>query len=145
MNEVQCFDEGVAIALKYVLENPDTLLVVTADHETGGLQYKKNWETNYKKIVSRDNGHSSEPVPVIAFGAKADLFPKRVDTKDWTPTDWAEYIRGERAGTDYSYQNRQTGILIGKAMGFEKFGDLNGNGILDPDTESDSVITTVMP
>ena len=31
MNEVQCFDEGVAIAVKYVLEHPDTLLVISAD------------------------------------------------------------------------------------------------------------------
>ena len=141
LNEIQCFDEGVAIALKYVLENPDTLLVVTADHETGGLQYRPNWDTNYKKIKSGTDGHSSEPVPVIAFGAKADLFPKRVDTSNWTPTDWAEYVAGERKDTDYSYQNRQTGILIGKAMGFEKFGDLNANGILDPDSESDSIVT----
>ncbi len=141
LNEVQCFDEGVAIAIKYVLENPDTLLVITADHETGALLYKSNWENNYKRIVSQDNGHSKEPVPVIAFGAKADLFPKRADTTGWTVKDWAAYVDGSRKGTDYSYQNRQTGINIGKAMGFNKFGDLNGNGVLDPDTESDSVVT----
>ena len=141
LNEIQCFDEGVAIALKYVLENPDTLLVITADHETGGLEYRKNWETNYKKIKSSTNNHSSKPVPVMAFGAKADLFPKREDTSGWTPTDWADYVAGEKKGVDYSYQNRQTGILIGKAMGFDKFGDLNANGVLDPDTESDSIVT----
>ncbi|MBO4859439.1 MAG: alkaline phosphatase [Treponema sp.] len=147
LNEVQCFDEGVAIALKYVLENPDTLLIVTADHETGAITYKKGWDTNYKKIVSTDTGHSSEPVPVYAFGAKADLWSdcKPEDTSAWTATDWANYVAGTREGTDYSYQNRQTGIRIGKAMGFEKYGDLNANGVLDPETESDSVISYKLP
>ena len=137
LNEVQCFDEGVAIAIKYVLENPDTLLVITADHETGGLEYKSNWEKNYKRISSSTNSHSKEPVPVIAFGAKADLFPVREDSSKWTANDWAAYVKN----SNVEYQNRQTGILIGKAMGFEKFGDLNGNGILDPETESDSIVT----
>lgn len=141
LNEIQCFDEGVAIAIKYVLENPDTLLVITADHETGDLEFKSNWDKDYSRISSGSNGHSSKPVPVIAFGAKAELFPKRVSTEGWTAKDWKEYSEGTRKNTDYSYQNYQTGINIGKAMGFDKYGDLNGNGVLDPETESDSVVT----
>ena len=137
MNEIQCFDEGVAIALKYVLENPDTLLVVTADHETGDITLKDGWDTNYKKITSGGSSHSSKPVPLIAFGAGADIFPKREDTKDWTAKDWSNYAHGKK-GT--LVQNRQTGIWIAQAMGFDKFGDLNANGILDPDTESDSIV-----
>ncbi len=31
------FDDAVSIALKFQEQNPDTLIVVTADHETGGL------------------------------------------------------------------------------------------------------------
>ena len=73
MNEVQCFDEGVAIATKFVLENPDTLLVVTADHENADLHFRKNWENDYTRIISMDSGHSAQPVPVIAFGAGAAL------------------------------------------------------------------------
>ena len=73
MNEVQCFDEGVAIATKFVLENPDTLLVVTADHENADLHFRKNWENDYTRIISMDSGHSAQPVPVIAFGAGATL------------------------------------------------------------------------
>lgn len=142
MNEIQCFDEGLAIALKYVLENPDTLLVVTADHETGGLEYRSNWETNYKRIVSTTKNHSKNPVPVLAFGAGADIFPKRVDTKDWTADDWATYVKEgkDNKGNLLTIQNRETGILIAKAMGYDHFGDLNGNGVLDPDTEYDSIV-----
>ena len=80
MNEVQCFDEGVAVAAKFVLENPDTLLVITADHENGDLRFRSNWESDYIRIKSMDSGHSSQPVPVIAFGAGADeRFPLRQD------------------------------------------------------------------
>ena len=80
INEVQCFDEGVAIACKFVLENPDTLLIITADHENADLHFRKGWEENYKKIISMSSGHSAQLVPVIAFGAKAkEYFPKRED------------------------------------------------------------------
>lgn len=144
MNEIQCFDEGLAIALKYVLENPDTLLVVTADHETGGLVYQKNWDTDYTMIKSTTEGHSSEPVPLLAFGAGAEIFPKRIaksETDKWTANDWADYVNGKKGEL---VQNRQTGILIAKAMGYDKFGDLDADGILDTDTESDSVAADKM-
>ncbi len=145
MNEIQCFDEGLAIAIKYVLENPDTLLVVTADHETGAIEYRTGWDTNYKKVISTDTGHSKKPVPLLAFGAGADEFFPKSDlgeyvlkgSESWTADDWADYVKG---GKGYDIQNRETGIFIARAMGYEKFGDLNGNGILDPDTESDSVV-----
>ena len=35
--EVAAFDEAVAAALEFLADNPDTLIVVCADHETGGL------------------------------------------------------------------------------------------------------------
>ena len=37
MAEMQDFAEAVAVAKSFVQNNPDTLLVITADHETGGL------------------------------------------------------------------------------------------------------------
>ena len=74
MNEVQCFDEGVAIAVKYVLEHPDTLLVISADHETGAYRLKDGWENDYTKVSSSGTGHSSQRVPLYAFGAGADKF-----------------------------------------------------------------------
>ena len=35
--ELKEFDEATRYALEYAKKNPDTLVVVTADHETGGL------------------------------------------------------------------------------------------------------------
>lgn len=163
MNETQISDEGLAIAIKYVLEHPDTLLVCTADHETGDVTLKSGWDTDYTKITSTSESHSSRPIPIAVFGAGAkanwgDIAAK--DTSKWTADDWRGYANGTiypklSAWTNPHYaeakenpekfpkilRNRTTGIRIGKALGFDKFGDLNGNGILDPDTESDSIVS----
>ncbi|GAB6137867.1 hypothetical protein JCM15060_10560 [Halanaerobaculum tunisiense] len=37
VNDLLAFDKAVKKAMEFVEDNPDTLLVVTADHETGGL------------------------------------------------------------------------------------------------------------
>ena len=37
MRDLWAFDEGVRVALEFQKRNPDTLVVVTGDHETGGL------------------------------------------------------------------------------------------------------------
>lgn len=165
MSEAEMTDEGIAIAIKYVLENPDTLLVISADHETGGIEYDSGWDTDYKKIVSRGGGdHSSEPVPVYAFGAGAKANWGDVpafDMSNWTADEKAAWVKGDvyppvstwhavgyaeatKQPANGKYpkilRNRTTGIRIGKAMGFDNFGDLNGNGILDPDTEFQSIV-----
>jgi len=38
VRETEAFDEAVQVALDFAMEDGDTLVVVTADHETGGLQ-----------------------------------------------------------------------------------------------------------
>jgi len=37
IKDVLAFDEAVGVALEFQRKNPDTLLIVTADHETGGM------------------------------------------------------------------------------------------------------------
>lgn len=37
IHEVIAFDEAVGVALDFAAKNPDTMVLVTADHETGGL------------------------------------------------------------------------------------------------------------
>ena len=114
MNEVQNFDEGVAIAVKYVLEHPDTLLVVTADHETGDFNLKTGWESDITKIKSGGSGHSSREVPCIAFGAGADKFT-------------AEAIAQAYGLSDGSvHEGWITGQLIGQLMGDPDFGQPAG-------------------
>ena len=62
-------------ALKFIDENPNTLLVVTADHETGGLGITSN---NIKKLNSKvrfsTKGHTASMVPVFAKGVGSSEF-----------------------------------------------------------------------
>jgi hypothetical protein len=117
MNEVQCFDEGVAIAVKYVLEHPDTLLVISADHETGAFKLSKGWESKFSLCESTDTGHSSQRVPLYAFGAGAQSFSaEAINTK---------YGSDQRAGVQEGgkiHEGWITGALMGEFITGEAFG-----------------------
>ncbi|OHU85450.1 MULTISPECIES: alkaline phosphatase [Pseudoalteromonas] len=56
MHEMHDFANAIKVAKRYIDENPDTLLVVTADHSTGGLTLGANgqyrWESDVIKGVS---------------------------------------------------------------------------------------------
>lgn len=74
-SELIDFDKAVAEALKFAKQNGETLVVVTADHETGGLTLT---DGNIKgKIIeakfSTDH-HSGVMVPVFAYGPGAEKF-----------------------------------------------------------------------
>ncbi|MBE3583878.1 MAG: alkaline phosphatase [Limnochordaceae bacterium] len=64
------FDNAVRVALDFVKAHPDTLLVVTADHETGGLTY--NEQDGSYSWSSKD--HTAANVAVRAKGAGAQEF-----------------------------------------------------------------------
>lgn len=117
MNEVQCFDEGVAIAVKYVLEHPDTLLVISADHETGGYKLRDGWENDFTMISSTTTGHSSQRVPCYAFGAGADNFSAESIA--------AKYASMPQAGIEEGgkiHEGWITGQIMGELMTGGDFG-----------------------
>jgi len=119
MNEVQCFDEGVAIAVKYVLEHPDTLLVITADHETGGFTLRPGWEKDITQIKSTTTGHSSQNVPLYAFGAGAQNFSAEAIM--------AQYGTQANAGVEKNgdvHEGWITGAILGQLItGDKTFGE----------------------
>ena len=41
IHETLAFDEAIGVALKFAADHPNTLIIVTADHETGGLAMTK--------------------------------------------------------------------------------------------------------
>ncbi len=69
------FDLAVKEAIDFALEDGRTLLIVTSDHETGGLTIpegsahgadaKAKWSTG---------GHTGAPVPIFALGPQAERF-----------------------------------------------------------------------
>lgn len=51
MAEMQDFDNAIRVAKAFVDKHPDTLLVITADHETGGLSLGSNGVYAWKRDV----------------------------------------------------------------------------------------------
>jgi alkaline phosphatase len=106
------FDEAIAKAYEFYKSNPEeTLIVVTADHETGGLtlgcgestinweKLEKQWLDEGKKNTLSDEenrklnqecsigwttgSHTGGPVPVFAVGKGAEKFAGRMDNTEF--------------------------------------------------------------
>lgn len=112
INATIAFSDAVAVAYEFYRQHPDeTLIVVTADHATGGVslgarsrynigfsELEKSWaendnsnnldpkanrELNEKALVGwTTGGHTGEPVPVYAIGVGAEKFAGRMDNTD---------------------------------------------------------------
>lgn len=110
--ETLSLSDAVAEAVKFYNEHPDeTLIVVTADHETGGLtmSWKSGYNVYFDKIENIDKSkdfasdeerkemdeashaahigwttgdHSGANVPVFAIGAGSSLFSGRMDNTE---------------------------------------------------------------
>ena len=66
---------AVAEALKFADEDGHTLVVVTADHETGGLMLLDgDEETGRIMGVYVTDDHTPSMIPVFAYGPHADRF-----------------------------------------------------------------------
>lgn len=68
------FEKAIAEVLKIAAQDGETLVIVTADHETGGLGLNKGDSGNKVKPTFTTNGHTASMVPVFAFGPGAEEF-----------------------------------------------------------------------
>ena len=77
------FDKAIGAVLKFAASNKQTLIIVTADHETGGMTIN---DGNYKngKVTAKftSGGHTGVAVPVYAFGPGADQFTGFMENTD---------------------------------------------------------------
>lgn len=78
IEEMKEFDNTLRQLVAYVNQHPETLLVVTADHETGGTGVSyKSYEvgsTTPVQLSFSTKGHTGTVVPVFAYGAGAEAF-----------------------------------------------------------------------
>ena len=117
VKEVQSTDEAVAIALKYVLEHPDTALIVTADHETGATQLREGWETDFSQVRAPSGDHSTQNVPVFAIGKGTEALNSLSAEDRAAGKKWYEAT---------PYENYRIGQVVGALLGDENFGgDVN--------------------
>ena len=71
--EMLDLDRAIGAALKYRNEHPETLIVVTADHETGGLALQFDSTTSLVAAYT-SGGHTASMVPLFAIGPGAERF-----------------------------------------------------------------------
>ena len=73
--EVLDLDKALAEALQFAIKDRKTLVIVTADHETGGMTVNDgNPYEGYVETGFTSGDHTAVMVPVFAFGAGAEEF-----------------------------------------------------------------------
>lgn len=81
--EMLDFDKAIGTALAFAASNKETLIIVTADHETGGMTLQ---DGDYKtgKVTAKYTtlGHTGIAVPIFAFGPGAENFTGFMENTD---------------------------------------------------------------
>lgn len=86
VKEVLDFDRAIKVAFDYAAQDPNTLVVITADHETGGMSLTGgDMEKGEVKAEYGTKGHTSVMVPVFAYGAGAVEFAGIYQNSDILP------------------------------------------------------------
>ena len=75
VDEMLDFDRAIKVALDFAERDGETLVVITADHETGGMTIM-NGSYSDSIVVARFNtgGHTGTMVPIYSFGPQAGKF-----------------------------------------------------------------------
>lgn len=75
VEEMLDLDRAIGKALEFAAENGETLVIVTADHETGGMTVNDgSFETGMVKGAYTSTGHTGVMVPVFSYGPGASEF-----------------------------------------------------------------------
>jgi len=80
LQELEDFDNVIGNVLEFARNDGNTLVVVTADHETGGLTLTSAGEDmNYEWSTG---GHSASVVPIFSYGPGAERFSGMMDNTE---------------------------------------------------------------
>jgi alkaline phosphatase len=74
LTELQEYEEVIGHALDFAEKDGNTLVIVTADHETGGFAINPESTLGDLKIAFTTGGHTASLIPVFAYGPGAEIF-----------------------------------------------------------------------
>ena len=81
LSEFADFDDSIAAAIEFAKRDQGTLILVTADHATGGLVLQKPRGSNIRAQWTTTS-HDLSPINIYAFGPGADLFSGVMDNTE---------------------------------------------------------------
>ena len=87
------FNQAIGIFMEYAFYHPDTFLIITADHETGGLTVNGDGKMEYT-----GEDHTGADVPIFGYGQGAEVF------------------------ANYAQENNEVPKVIAKLWGVDDFG-----------------------
>jgi alkaline phosphatase len=76
------FDEAVGVALDFASKRTDTLVIVTGDHETGGLRVSETKTTSKLRVEWSTTEHTATMLPLFAYGPGSAAFAGVQDNTD---------------------------------------------------------------
>ena len=106
------FANTVRKVYQWAQDRKDTLIIVTADHETGGLQVTENNGKNVLPDVTwSTKKHTAANVPLFAWGRKAKLFAGQIDNTDFFELITDIEIKNQNTnGNDVNTSNREKAL-----------------------------------
>lgn len=81
-NSVSMLDKTLRVILNFMRSNQNTTVIVTGDHETGGIVLKEgvpsiDWFTEKSTLSEGSFYHTAVNVPLYAFGTRSKIFENK--------------------------------------------------------------------
>ena len=87
------FNQAIGVFMEYAFYHPETLVIITADHETGSLALGDDGVYWF-----HSTGHSSADVPIFAYGQGTEVFAEYNEENNEVPKVIANMWGGENFG-----------------------------------------------
>ncbi len=82
VQEMLDFDNAIGEILRFAEKDGNTLVILTADHETGGMALLRGREKDELKVAFTTDYHTATMVPIFAYGPGAEKFGGVLDNTD---------------------------------------------------------------
>lgn len=93
------FDQVIGLVMEQAFYHPETMVVITADHETGGIVSRGKGKFNFS-----ETSHTNFKVPVFAYGQGAEVFDDKTVENVQIPKTLVKMMGGTLASdTDAQY------------------------------------------
>ena len=104
---VERFNDSIAYTIAFTVLHPETVLVITADHECGGLTDKFSFTST---------NHTNTNVPVFALGqTDALITSETIDNTDIGSFIGQIFTKTESEGLEYTLNDEGTGYIVSGA------------------------------